>query len=62
MTSLCNDSSIDFNEEKKRFERFGPPTEAALRVLTEKMGKVDPNFAHVEAQENPMQYNELIKG
>jgi magnesium-transporting ATPase (P-type) len=57
ISSLCNDSSIEFSIERKRFERFGPPTEAAIRVFTEKIGKVDQNFSCIEAQLSPMQYN-----
>ncbi|CAD7935080.1 unnamed protein product [Amoebophrya sp. A25] len=35
--ALCNESRIDVNEEG-RFIRTGEPTEAAIRVLVEKMG------------------------
>lgn len=35
--SMCNDSSIDFNEYKQAFEKVGEATETALIVLAEKM-------------------------
>jgi Ca2+ transporting ATPase len=35
--SMCNDSSIDFNEYKQQFEKVGEATETALIVLAEKM-------------------------
>ncbi|CAL1276674.1 unnamed protein product [Larinioides sclopetarius] len=35
--SMCNDSSIDFNEYKQCFEKVGEATETALIVLSEKM-------------------------
>jgi Ca2+ transporting ATPase len=35
--SLCNDSSVDFNETKGVYEKVGEATETALTVLAEKM-------------------------
>lgn len=35
--SMCNDSSIDFNEYKQAFEKVGEATETALIVLAEKL-------------------------
>ncbi|XP_076369268.1 calcium-transporting ATPase sarcoplasmic/endoplasmic reticulum type-like isoform X1 [Tachypleus tridentatus] len=35
--SMCNDSSIDFNEYKQMFEKVGEATETALIVLSEKI-------------------------
>lgn len=61
ITSLCNDSTIEYKAEKQRFERFGPPTEAALRVLTEKIGHVDTTFKNVDAKDQPMQYNKYFE-
>jgi len=61
VTSLCNDSTIEFKAERQRFERFGPPTEAALRVLTEKIGHVDTSFQNTDAKESPMQYNKFFE-
>ena len=36
--SLCNDSSLVFDVETRRFEKIGESTEAALRALAEKIG------------------------
>ena len=35
--AMCNDSSIDYNESKKVYEKVGEATETALTCLTEKM-------------------------
>jgi P-type Ca2+ transporter type 2C len=40
--ALCNDSRIDVDEESgHKYTRTGEPTEAAIRVLVEKMGCPD---------------------
>jgi len=36
--TLCNDSKIQYSEEDAKYVRTGEPTEAALKVLAEKMG------------------------
>ena len=36
--ALCNESAIEFSAEQGRYVRRGEPTEAALRVLVEKLG------------------------
>ncbi|KZT44149.1 calcium ATPase [Sistotremastrum suecicum HHB10207 ss-3] len=41
ISSICNDSKIVFNEEKDSFNNVGEPTEAALKVLVEKLGCPD---------------------
>ncbi len=43
ISTLCNDSSIDYNDYKKAYERIGEPTEAALIVLAEKINPYDAN-------------------
>ena len=35
---MCNDAEISYNEEEKAYTRVGEPTEAALKVLVEKIG------------------------
>jgi len=35
--AMCNDSSVDFNQSKKAYEKVGEATETALTVLVEKM-------------------------
>jgi len=35
--SLCNEARVLFNTEEDKYERFGEPTEAALKVLVEKL-------------------------
>ncbi|KAF8758798.1 Sarcoplasmic/endoplasmic reticulum calcium ATPase 3 [Rhizoctonia solani] len=38
VSALCNDAKIVYNEEKDTYTNVGEPTEAALRVLVEKIG------------------------
>lgn len=38
VASRCNDAQLDFCGEEKRVKAVGEPTEAALKVLAEKMG------------------------
>ncbi|KAG9038480.1 hypothetical protein FRB95_001337 [Tulasnella sp. JGI-2019a] len=39
--AVCNDSRIVYNEEKAVFSNIGEPTEAALKVLVEKIGSAN---------------------
>lgn len=41
--SLCNDSSVDYNESKRAYEKVGEATETALVVLVEKMNVYGTN-------------------
>ncbi|MED6283896.1 Sarcoplasmic/endoplasmic reticulum calcium ATPase 1 [Characodon lateralis] len=41
--SLCNDSSLDYNESKKIYEKVGEATETALCCLVEKMNVFNSN-------------------
>ncbi|KAI3637307.1 hypothetical protein MIR68_004632 [Amoeboaphelidium protococcarum] len=42
--SLCNDASVEFNEATGTYVRVGEPTEAALRVLVEKLQSSDAKY------------------
>ncbi|KZV54526.1 calcium-transporting ATPase 3, endoplasmic reticulum-type-like [Dorcoceras hygrometricum] len=37
-SALCNESVVQYNPEKRTYEKIGESTEVALRVLTEKIG------------------------
>ncbi|KAI0807202.1 calcium-transporting ATPase [Fomes fomentarius] len=37
ISAICNDSKIVYNEEKNSYSNLGEPTEAALKVLAEKL-------------------------
>jgi Ca2+-transporting ATPase len=41
---LNNEAKLMYDNEKKKVNRTGLPTEAALKVLAEKIGKYDPAF------------------
>ncbi|KAI0262859.1 hypothetical protein BC834DRAFT_971682 [Gloeopeniophorella convolvens] len=43
--AVCNDAKIIYNPDKETYSNVGEPTEAALRVLTEKIGFSDPTLA-----------------
>lgn len=36
--ALCSDSSVEYDEAKMKYRAVGEPTEAALKVLVEKLG------------------------
>lgn len=40
-SALCNESVIQYNPDKKNYEKIGESTEVALRILAE---KVDPHI------------------
>ncbi|CCO26138.1 Ca2+ transporting ATPase,sarcoplasmic/endoplasmic reticulum [Rhizoctonia solani AG-1 IB] len=42
VSALCNDAKIVYNEQKDVYTNVGEPTEAALRVLVEKIGCPNP--------------------
>src|SRR5690348_10598777 len=42
--SLCNDSSIAYDNNSSTYHNVGEPTEAALKVLVEKLGTDNVNF------------------
>ncbi|KAF8579491.1 calcium ATPase [Ramaria rubella] len=45
ISAICNDSRIVYNGEKNVYSNVGEPTEAALKVLVEKLGCADENLA-----------------
>lgn len=49
--SLCNDSSIDYNETKHLYEKVGESTEVALVVLVEKLNVTDIEVKGVSKSE-----------
>ncbi|CAD8101390.1 unnamed protein product [Paramecium sonneborni] len=56
--ALCNESKLF--TDKGRVQRSGLPTEAALKVLVEKVGKYDRSFSSKPTLDAPEQYNEKI--
>jgi len=45
--ALCNDSSLDYNETKKIYEKVGEATETALSCLVEKMNVFNSNVSNL---------------
>ncbi|KAJ2813202.1 hypothetical protein GGI24_006560, partial [Coemansia furcata] len=44
VSALCNNATISYHHEKNNYHHVGEPTEAALRVLAEKIGTPDATF------------------
>jgi Ca2+ transporting ATPase len=42
--SICNDAKVAYNDESRVYTNLGEPTEAALRVLVEKLATRDDTF------------------
>lgn len=59
--SLCNDSSIDYNEGKHVYEKVGEPTEVALVVLVEKMNIKGLKLDNISKSERAHVCNNAIK-
>ncbi|KAM9424192.1 ATPase sarcoplasmic/endoplasmic reticulum Ca2+ transporting 1, like [Pholidichthys leucotaenia] len=49
--ALCNDSSLDYNESKKIYEKVGEATETALCCLVEKMNVFNTNVKNLSRVE-----------
>ncbi|KAG7325423.1 hypothetical protein KOW79_011739 [Hemibagrus wyckioides] len=49
--ALCNDSSLDYNESKKIYEKVGEATETALCCLVEKMNVFKTNVSNLSCVE-----------
>jgi hypothetical protein len=61
--ALCNESKLIFDEKKNTVTKSGLPTEAALKVLNEKIGKIVPEFKSQVKSVNVQtveQYNDFI--
>ncbi|KAH9967826.1 Ca-transporting ATPase [Russula dissimulans] len=48
ISAICNDAKIVYDTVKRAFSNIGEPTEAALKVLTEKIGVSDPKLASIK--------------
>lgn len=44
VSALCNDATVSYHHEKDNYHHVGEPTEAALKVLVEKIGTQDRAF------------------
>lgn len=58
--ALNNRSKIEFNTKKNTFQIMGSPTDGAIKVLAEKIGKydIDAPTAMTSAKKNPMSFAE----
>jgi len=61
ISALCNDSSLDYNDAKKCYEKIGEATETALTVLVEKMNVFNTNKSGLSHQDKAMVCNNVIK-
>ncbi|XP_043959184.1 ATPase sarcoplasmic/endoplasmic reticulum Ca2+ transporting 1, like isoform X2 [Gambusia affinis] len=59
--ALCNDSSLDYNESKKIFEKVGEATETALCCLVEKMNVFNSNVKNLSRIERANACCSVIK-
>jgi len=61
IASMCNDSSVDFNEAKGIYEKVGEATETALTVLCEKMNAFNVNKSGLKPKELGTVCNQAIQ-
>jgi P-type Ca2+ transporter type 2A len=59
--SLCNDSSLDYNETRQLYEKVGEATETALVCLVEKMNVFNANKRDISRKELSMLCNHQIQ-
>uniref|UniRef100_A0A8C7ZRX3 Calcium-transporting ATPase n=1 Tax=Oryzias sinensis TaxID=183150 RepID=A0A8C7ZRX3_9TELE len=58
--SMCNDSSLDYNEAKKVYEKVGEATETALTTLVEKMNVFKTDLSGLSKVERASACNSVI--
>jgi Ca2+ transporting ATPase len=61
IAAICNDSSLDYNEAKKVYEKIGEATETALTVMVEKMNVYNTNKSMLSNVERSMCCNKVIR-
>jgi P-type Ca2+ transporter type 2A len=61
IAACCNDSSLDYNEAKKIYEKVGEATETAITVLVEKMNVENVNKTSLSPQQKAMCCNTAIR-
>lgn len=61
IAAICNDSSLDYNDSKKIYEKIGEATETALTVLVEKMNVYNTNKNMLSNSERAMCCNNVIR-
>uniref|UniRef100_A0A7N5ZZL0 Calcium-transporting ATPase n=1 Tax=Anabas testudineus TaxID=64144 RepID=A0A7N5ZZL0_ANATE len=59
--SMCNDSSLDYNEAKGVYEKVGEATETALTTLVEKMNVFKTNLSGLSKVERAGACNSVIR-
>ncbi|XP_060768143.1 sarcoplasmic/endoplasmic reticulum calcium ATPase 1 [Neoarius graeffei] len=59
--SMCNDSSLDYNEAKGVYEKVGEATETALTTLVEKMNVFNSDVSKISKVERAGYCNGVIK-
>ncbi|KAK6340723.1 hypothetical protein TWF696_009047 [Orbilia brochopaga] len=55
VSALCNDAEISYDAKSNTFAHVGEPTEAALKVLVEKLGTPDPGYNQQRAKHSIQQ-------
>lgn len=59
--SVCNESKLIYDENKKTVTKSGLPTEAALKVLNEKIGRfTESSKSPLKDDSNIEKYNTFI--